>query len=262
LQLDGVLAGERSGRGPALTLIHGWALDRRMWAPQMRAFGRHFTTIRYDRRGFGASTCPANLAQELHDLDAMLEQQGLSSTALLGMSQGGRVALWYALSRPQKVTALVLQGAQFEPTPAPAGDPAHLPLHEYGALVAAGELGRVRTAIAQHPLMDVSEQQPRTRAAMLRMIAGFRGEDLRAIGAASSSPFPDLRERLHEIRVPTLVLTGDRETAWLQTAAERLTGGLPGARRAVVPGGGHMVNMSAPRAFNRIVIDFLRSALR
>lgn len=256
--MGGALVGDSGGTGPALILIHGWALDRRMWAAQRPAFRRHFTTVSYDRRGFGESTCAADAAKELDDLDAIIGTLQLGRAALLGMSQGGRVALRYALAHPEKVSALILQGAPIEPTPPPAGDPAYLPVRKYAALLTRGQIDEMHAAIAAHPLMDVPPDCTRARASLLRMIDGYRGEDLLRASAQNPDTFADLRDRLSEINTPTLVLTGKTEIAWLNAAADRLAASIPNAHRSVVQGGGHLVNMTAARAFNRVVASFLQ----
>src|SRR6185312_7847212 len=115
----GELAVEVAGRGNPVVLVHGWGVDRRMWAHQAAAFRRHFTTITYDRRGCGQSTAPADHALELEDIDAILDELKLKGTGIVGMSQGGRVAMRYAISRPSRVTGLVLQGAPLDDTPGP-----------------------------------------------------------------------------------------------------------------------------------------------
>src|SRR5690242_3499477 len=89
----GELAVEVAGRGNPVVLVHGWGVDRRMWAHQAAAFRRHFTTITYDRRGCGQSTAPADHALELEDIDAILDELKLKTAGLVGMSQGGRVAM-------------------------------------------------------------------------------------------------------------------------------------------------------------------------
>src|SRR5689334_16875427 len=125
----GELAVEVAGRGNPVILVHGWGVDRRMWAHQAAAFRRQFTTITYDRRGCGQSTAPADHALELEDIDAILDELKLKATGIVGMSQGGRVAMRYALTRPARVTGLVLQGAPLDDAPAPlAADASVLPI--------------------------------------------------------------------------------------------------------------------------------------
>jgi pimeloyl-ACP methyl ester carboxylesterase len=63
--------------------------------------------------------------------------------------------------------------------------------------------------------------------------------------------------RLGEVRVPTLVVVGDRDLADVQEIASRLAAEIPGARWAGVPGAAHLINLEAPAVFNRLVLDFL-----
>ncbi len=63
--------------------------------------------------------------------------------------------------------------------------------------------------------------------------------------------------RLAEIRVPTLLIIGDYDLPTKQRRVERLAAEFPQARRVVIPGTAHMVNMEQPEEFNRIVLDFL-----
>jgi pimeloyl-ACP methyl ester carboxylesterase len=71
---------------------------------------------------------------------------------------------------------------------------------------------------------------------------------------------PPAIERLSEIRTPTLVLVGDADAADQLEIAETLERGIPGARKIVYPGVGHLVNMEVPELFNAAVLDFLKSA--
>jgi pimeloyl-ACP methyl ester carboxylesterase len=63
--------------------------------------------------------------------------------------------------------------------------------------------------------------------------------------------------RLQEIRVPALVVTGDAEIPYLRVVADALAYAIPGAQRLVIPGGGHLVNLSQPVAYNAAVMSFL-----
>ncbi len=63
--------------------------------------------------------------------------------------------------------------------------------------------------------------------------------------------------RLGEIRVPTLVIVGDQDVPYIVDIAERLAAGIAAAKKTVISGAAHMVNMERPDEFNRIVLEFL-----
>jgi 3-oxoadipate enol-lactonase len=69
---------------------------------------------------------------------------------------------------------------------------------------------------------------------------------------------PAAVERLAEIRVPTLIIVGDRDSEEVFTQEELLAAGIATSRKVVVPGARHMLNMEQPEEFNRIVLEFLR----
>ena len=68
---------------------------------------------------------------------------------------------------------------------------------------------------------------------------------------------PPARERLREIGVPALVLVGDLDVEDILASADELEKSLPDARKHVLAGAAHMLNMELPADFNRLVLDFL-----
>ena len=68
---------------------------------------------------------------------------------------------------------------------------------------------------------------------------------------------PPATQRLHEIKVPTLVIVGERDLVDFHTIADTLQQGIFGARKVVMPGVGHMANLEAPEKFDEIVLGFL-----
>lgn len=257
----GDLAVEVAGRGPPVVLIHGWAVDRRMWAHQLAAFRRSFTTVSYDRRGGGETTAPANHSFELDDIDTILDELKLKAAGLVGMSQGGRVAMRYAMTRPHRVTGLVLQGAPLDDPPSPTtGDETVVPVSQLADLVRRGDRERLVREIEAHPLMSAGSRRANVQAEISAMLGDYRGEDLALSPPAEQLPL--YAQDLRSIRAPTLVITGSKELLWLRRVADRMARNVCGARRRVIRGGGHFVNMTHPGDYNRCVVEFLINTTR
>jgi pimeloyl-ACP methyl ester carboxylesterase/DNA-binding CsgD family transcriptional regulator len=118
---DGVtLAYGTAGAGPPLVktanwlshLEHDWRTP--LWKPFLERLARGHTLIRYDQRGCGLSDWHAedlSFAAWLDDLEAVVDACGVQRFALLGISQGGPLAIAYAVRHPERVSRLVLYGA-------------------------------------------------------------------------------------------------------------------------------------------------------
>jgi pimeloyl-ACP methyl ester carboxylesterase len=259
----GELAVEVGGRGRPVLLVHGWGVDRRMWAHQVDAFRRRFTTISYDRRGCGHSTAPADHALELEDIDVILDELKLDAAGIVGMSQGGRIAMRYALARPARVTGLVLQGVPLDDTPGPmACDAAVLPMARLAGLLRRGDRVAFVQELRQHPLMSAGERFTQMQVQIDAMLEGYRGEDLLRFASTPAQLDPLRAADLAAIRTPTLVITGSSELLWLQHVADRVARNIRGARRRVIRGGGHFVNMTHGSEYNPCVIEFLANTTR
>ncbi len=246
---DGVVRVEMAGTGPAILLLHGWTLDRRMWRPQLAALAARYRVISVDRRGFGESSAPPDLDRELHDVRAILHALQLDRCALVGMSQGGRIAQRFAHTHGDLLWALVLQSA---PLDAPAVT-AEIPLADYQALVRSGRLDEMRAAWRAHPLLQFPASAD--RSLLDAMLDAYDGRDLLAhTQPAASAP----AARLAAIETPTLVLTGEFDPDLRQQAADTLHRILPHAVRAILPGAGHLANLSHPDAFNALLLAFLQ----
>src|SRR5688572_9532583 len=101
---------EICGQGPALVMIHGGNTDRRMWDDEFASWSKLYQVIRYDVRGFGRSTRPSESYRSHEDLLTILDSLHVRKASIVGLSLGGRIALDFALTQPDRVTALVLAG--------------------------------------------------------------------------------------------------------------------------------------------------------
>ncbi len=238
----GSLSVEIVGAGEPLLLLHGWSLDRLSWTHQ-KALADRFRLILPDRRGFGRSTAPPDLAAETADMLAICDSFGIERAIIVGMSQGGRVALQFSLAHPERVAGLVLQGAPLHDfLPPPRGED-HVPIAAYRELVRGGRLAEMKQAWGGHAFMRGVDSA--------RLLAGYEGRDL----LAPAGPAVPLAGSLGGIAAPALVVTGLNETPWLDLVGDALAYGLPNARRARLPGG-HLCNWSHPDPYNEMVARF------
>jgi pimeloyl-ACP methyl ester carboxylesterase len=256
VQVDGArLAFSESGAGEAVVLIHGFALDRRMWDDQVPELAKHFRVITYDLRGFGQSSVPASEPYTTAgDLKALLDHLGLERAALVGLSMGGNVAIQFAEGYPEIVRALVLIDAVVGGWSWSPGSSA-----EDGRAWALGRsegLEAARDAWLAHAYFVPANEQPAVARRLRQMAEDYSGYHWMH-NDPQVWPDPPALARLGDIGCPTLVIVGERDTADLRAMADALAQRIESAKKLSLPGVGHMANMEAPREVNAAILDFL-----
>lgn len=258
------IAYEVAGTGRPVVLIHAGICDQRMWDEQFALFAERYRVIRYDQRGFGQSTLPPGPYSQEEDLAALLARLGVSEAAVIGVSMGGAGAINLALAHPALVKALVVVGAGVDGAEVPV-----TPEEEalFGEVETAANQGDIEMANAREADLWVAgpHRDPATVDARIRervRAMNFRGfQEAEQQKLAKRQPIaPPANERLGDIHIPTLVIVGDQDFSDIQTLADLIASGIPGARKVVIPDTAHLPNMERPEAFNRIVLDFLASA--
>ena len=114
---DARIAYYDAGRGKPLVLLHGNGEDSSYWKAQIPEFTRFFRVIAVDSRGHGASEAGTRgLSFELmaQDLKTLLDTLGIQKAHILGFSDGGNLAIKFALMFPTYVDKLILTGANVE----------------------------------------------------------------------------------------------------------------------------------------------------
>ena len=247
---------EVSGDGPPLVMVHGWPLDHRIFNAQVAGLRNDMTLLRYDRRGFGKSDAPPDLVQEVDDIDVVLDAMGVESAHFLGMSQGGRIALRYSVTRPERVRSLVLQGAAVDGMSAAENDAERIPLREYAELAQEGNLNEVRQRWLRHPLMRLEPGFANESIHVRRIVDGYFGRDLLTPGPAGYAYPIDVLSCLHDFQKPVLLITGAAESESRKQHAAELLRRLPDCREIVLEGGGHLCNLTAAGKYNDAVRAF------
>lgn len=247
------------GDGPALVLLHGWTLDLEVWDPQAAELSRSFRVIRLDRRGFGLSEGEPDTQADVADLAALLDHLGLAQAALVGMSQGARAAVGFALAHPGRVTGLVLDGPPGD-LAGQDGDEDDLSHADFRRLAQAEGLAAFLAAWRRHPLMRLHAGDGQAEALLAQVLARYPGRDL--LGPGPAPPEPVATAALARLQVPVLVVNGEHDTGRRRIAGERLAGLMPRAERSLVPGAGHLANLDNPHAYDDIIRNFLRRRSR
>jgi pimeloyl-ACP methyl ester carboxylesterase len=261
LESDGArLRFRDEGEGEAVVFIHGWTLDLEMWDAQAAEFSRAMRVIRFDRRGHGLSGGRPGYGRDEHDLEALLDHLQVPRAVLVGMSQGARTALTFALRLPQRVAALVLDGApDFSGA---ISREQQLPLEHYRGLARTGTggLAAFRDAWREHPLMQLHSGDRSATELLARSLDRYQGLDL-LDPAAAEPPALDARA-LGRLPVPVLIVNGERDPDDRLAAASWLAGKLPRAERACVAGAGHLPNLDNPREYAEALRKFLQRQTR
>ena len=246
-----------AGTGHPIIFLHGFGGDTSLFDDQFDVFAQHCQVIRYDLRGFGKSDLPT-FEPYCHydDLQALLEYLGIVRVDLVGQSMGGAIAIDFALVHPAITRALILLDSTL-------GGFEHSREFDawFGYLAAqANETGveAARSQLIDTPLLESARAKADVARRLEQSFAGYSGwhwinED------PESSLEPPAIQRLEQIRVPTLIITGERTDPDLRSIADLLQARIPNARKHILDGVGHVPNMEDPQTVNKIVLDFLAS---
>ncbi|HTP54929.1 MAG TPA: alpha/beta hydrolase [Thermoplasmata archaeon] len=253
---DGKLYYEASGKGTALVFIHAAIADHRMWNREFASYGRDHTVVRYDVRGLGKSPPATVEYSDVDDLQALLAHLGVPRAVLIGCSNGGRIALDFAVEHPDKVSGLLLVSpgvSGFTTEHAPDG----IPVFEQdnvrsSKIPEAWKAGRHEEALTALQQYWTSAQVGTNLELVRTMMRENAGEIFSDASASHNRAItPPAAQRLGSISVPTKVLLGDRDEPSMTFIVRTVVQGIPGASLVPVPGADHLVNLSRPADFDR-----------
>jgi 3-oxoadipate enol-lactonase len=253
-----LLAYSDDGPGPVVVLLHGFPLDRTMWAAQQQTVGSIYRVIAPDLRGHGQSAAPDgiySMEDMAEDVIELLDALKITEPIVLGgLSMGGYVAMALAVRHPKRLRGLML----FD-TKAGADTPE--------AAQAREELARkVEAAGTAEPAVAAMLPRlfsPTTRARRPDLIARTQEQMLKtpARGVAGAlrgmAVRPDRTADLGRISVPTLVVVGADDVITPPSEAHKMAQALPNVQLLEVPEAGHLSPLENPGAVNEAILQFL-----
>jgi pimeloyl-ACP methyl ester carboxylesterase len=241
------------GNGPTVMFLHGSNLDGRAWGPLPTAASSSYRVILPDLRSHGRSADATGPFSFAEDAIEVLDAVGGDRAILVGHSLGAQVALDVALGHPQRIRALILIG------PAIGGMPLTRPPVGFEAMMAALKQGNLLEAgviLAGMPVMTLYQDttaQPTVRTIVTENVRLFRASPtwLRSLD-------PPAVGRLGELKIPVLVLRGDRDPTESNEAGRVLVEQVAGAKAERFHGCGHLVPLDCGPAAARALEAFLR----
>lgn len=237
---------EDHGAGLPILLSHGFSATLQMWQPQVDGLSQKYRVVTWDMRGHGQTVGPERQedyseAQTIEDMRGLFRHLGIGEAVVGGLSMGGFMSLAFHLKYPEMVRALVLcdTGPGYKSDEPRAAwnrmAEGYAKAFEEQGLDALGASTEVRATAQFH-----HSAQGLVKAAR-GMLTQF---DSRVI------------ESLPDIRVPTLVIVGEKDAPFL-APSDYMAAKIPGARKVVIEGAGHASNIEGAAAFNAAVLEFL-----
>lgn len=248
--LVGDWRGDDSAR--PLILVHGFGGSRHDWNHVRDRLPPSILTIAYDQRGFGdSSALEGETYSHSDDLLALLDDLGIAQADLCGMSLGGATVLNFALNHPDRVRRLILVSPLIV-----AWSWSSDWIDRWKAIgrtARAGEMDAARELWWQHPLFDEVRKTSHS-SEMRQSIEAFSGRQW--VSDPQREELPDV-DRLHQLRSPTLLLTGALDLPDFRLIGELIEAAVPDITRIDYPDAGHMLNYEKPDEIAAEIARFL-----
>jgi len=250
-------------RAEPVLLIMGFMTNAGAWAPQIPALAARYRVIAFDNRGCGRSSQPEGpytIAQLADDAAALLDHLDIDSAHVIGASMGGMIAQELALRHPSRVRTLSLLCTS-PGGPRSYGYEQMVEMSEvlketddFAALQTPERMQEaLLTTFSPEFLAKPNEWFQQTTITTLQYpptMAGVRGQNAAVLGH-------DTLDRLDQIRVPTLVMTGADDGLLDPRNSELLAARIPRAELRILPGLRHGLNIEDPDTVNAALLEFL-----
>lgn len=244
-----------NGQAMPLVLLHGYPLNNTIWAEQQHRLSDHYRVITPDLRGHGKNDAPLGVYEMdlmARDVLALLDSLNIQQAAIMGHSMGGYVTLAAWKLAPERFVALGMIGSQ-------AGadtEEARQNRYKMAEKVATEGSRPVAEAIVPKLFAPNLPQDESIIEQMRTIILSTKPDGI--IGTLNGmAARPDFTGILSQIKVPSLILTGDSDQLIPKERSLTMAEAIPNATLATVENAGHMPMLEQPQATTMAIRNFL-----
>ena len=250
---------EECGQGEPLLLIMGLGASSRKWAPHIAAYEKHFHVYAPDNRGAGQTDKPVSYAYTIkemaEDMIGFMDALGIDKAHVNGISMGGAIAQYMAVYFPERVKSLVLtntfpyccttfrRSIEFLREMTGQLDPVTATRIGQWIIFSQTFQETDEDYMLKCELEDLNDPHPMPAyayKAQCNAILGF-----------------DIRDRLKDIKAPTIVIGGDKDLFVPVAVSEMMAQQIPGAQLYLAPNGGHVQHWEQLDQYNEISMQFM-----
>lgn len=247
-----------SPSNPPIVMILGLSHRLPHWGRLPALLAERLFVVTFDCRGMGQSERrdePYSIHDEVRDVIAVMDAEGLGRAAVYGRSRGGMLAQELALSHPERVSALILCGTT------------HRGPGSVGSTRAVNEAMRITAEMTREQIFETQnvamaapawkERDPDAFAYLMRVDLEAPPRRFAVVRQQGAIDGWTSLDRLGQVACPTLVLCGEGDGMVPPENSRQLAAGIPGARIQLIPQCGHLPMLEKPDEVARAVVDFL-----
>jgi len=232
-----------------ILLLHAWPLDARMWAPQLEALPAGVLVVTPNHPGFGGAE-PADgvtaMAVCAERALAALDEAGVDRAVVCGLSIGGYVTFEIWRRARERFLGMILANTRAV---------ADTPEAAHGRHVLAERLRAEGNFLAEEPPALLAPDAPEALRRRVRALVADQPAEAIAAAALGMAERPDSTADLAGIDVPVLVITSTADQLIAPEVSAEMAAQIPGARLETIEAVGHLSNLEAPEAFNRLLLE-------
>lgn len=256
-----------SGQGFPLVFGHSFLWDATMWQPTIEELSANYRCIAPDLWAHGFSDLPDNSPSTIEklaeDMMGFLQALKLQRFVIIGLSVGGMWGTHLALNHPECVAGLVLMDTY-------VGAESQLSRTYYSQMMADVEqAGQISPLLIEQLQMlfyspETIEKKPEFVERWKQKLLSFNAEKVRAIFSIGEGIVNrnSLLNQLNSITCPSLLLVGENDQARPPHESVEMAGLLQNAQLEIIPHAGHISNLEQPEIVNKILKQFLSTAVK